>query len=421
MEQIALLGVLRRHAGMVIVLSVVATLAAYAFSFLLSEQYEASALVLVRPQQTIKIGANKSNKEFMDFPISKSTSVETPSKTFIEIIKSDELIGKVVRTLGLDKEGKKKESSLAKFLPPFFITVIDNIKQGITHAVQIVKYGRFITEDPFDKAVKGVEGGLSLKATDDTYLFAIKYRSEDPHQAAAVTNMAANAFIGFMNQIRQSETRQIRQDLQVQLDKSRGQLETARQRLEDYKKAHSVFLYETEYNTKLKVIADLEVEVAKADASLAGSQNTLSKASLTARRAMLIRLLDERKAELAPLPELERQLKQLDEDVKAAATTYDIVDKALKEADIKYSYATPEVRLVSQAVPPRLPISPKRGTITGVALLGGLMVGVGLALLLEYLKRGVRSIQDIEDFVGIKVIATIPRVSKRRWHLAGLS
>ena len=90
----------------------------------------------------------------------------------------------------------------------------------------------------------------------------------------------------------------------------------------------------------------------------------------------------EQKAELVPLPGIERELKQLELDVKTAATAYEFIDKEFKEADIKLSYAVPEVRLVSQAEPPRLPSSPLRGTIALVSLLGGLVVGIGLALFL---------------------------------------
>ena len=55
MEQIALFDVLRRRALLIIALSIVATVAGYAFSFLVSDRYTASALVLVRPQQPIKM------------------------------------------------------------------------------------------------------------------------------------------------------------------------------------------------------------------------------------------------------------------------------------------------------------------------------------------------------------------------------
>jgi capsular polysaccharide biosynthesis protein len=76
--------------------------------------------------------------------------------------------------------------------------------------------------------------------------------------------------------------------------------------------------------------------------------------------------------------------------------------------------------MVSQAIPPQLPSTPKREIIVLAALLGGLVIGVALAFLLEYRNRGVRGVEDVEDFIGVKVLATIPRVSGRRWQHAGL-
>jgi len=220
--------------------------------------------------------------------------------------------------------------------------------------------------------------------------------------------------------LRVSEARYQRDHLKTELEQRQRQLIAARERLESYKKTHSVFLYEPEYEAKLKVISELEVALAKAEEALVGSQSTLSTVSLAARRARLVRSLSEQKAELVPLPGIERELKQLELDVKIADAAYQILDKEFREAEIKNSYAMPEIGLVSEAVAPRLPSSPRRGYIALASLVGGLVVAVGLALFLEYLNRGVRGIRDIEDFVGVKVLATIPRVSRRRWRHAGL-
>jgi hypothetical protein len=47
------------------------------------------------------------------------------------------------------------------------------------------------------------------------------------------------------------------------------------------------------------------------------------------------------------------------------------------------------------------------------------MVGLGLRFLLEYLNGRVHGIQGVEDFVDVKVPATVARMSRRRWRRAG--
>jgi uncharacterized protein involved in exopolysaccharide biosynthesis len=420
MEQIPIFDVLRRRLSLIITMCIAATVAGYVFSFLMSERYVASALVLVRPQQPIKIGSDKSTKENLDFPMGSSASVETPGKTYIEIIKSTELIRKVVGSLGLDQEKQPESGRISKLVPPYVNSAWEDLAQSFKDLVAILRYGRVIADDPFSKAVKGVEDDLSLKSREDTYLFEITYKATDPQLAADVANTIAKLFIDFMDGIRSSEAQYARDQLRAQLEQSGRQLESARQRLQSYKEAHSVFLYDSEYTAKLKVIGDLEVELAKAEAALAGNQNTLSTVNLAARRAQLIRSLREQEAERAPLPRIEHELKQLELDVQGALTAYQVIDKELQEAELKNSYPTPQIRLVSQAIPPHLPSSPIRFRIALASLLGGLVIAVGLAFFLEYLDRRVRGVHDVEDFVGVKVLATIPRVSRIRWWRAGL-
>jgi hypothetical protein len=62
----------------------------------MTERYLASAVVLVRPHRPLQIDERNINKNLYDFPVTQSVSVETPGKTYIEIIKSESLIGKVV-------------------------------------------------------------------------------------------------------------------------------------------------------------------------------------------------------------------------------------------------------------------------------------------------------------------------------------
>ena len=110
---------------------------------------------------------------------------------------------------------------------------------------------------------------------------------------------------------------------------------------------------------------------------------------------------------MASLPAIERELQLRQTDVDVANTTYGTVAKELKDAEIK-SDAMPGARLISPAFAPRLPSGPRRVIIVLASLLTGLLVGVALAFFLEYINRTVRGINDIEDFVGLKVIGTIP-------------
>ena len=125
------------------------------------------------------------------------------------------------------------------------------------------------------------------------------------------------------------------------------------------------------------------------------------------KRERLLKTLDEQRADLASLPSVERELLLREADVDVANTTYAAVAKELKAEEIKAG-AMPEARLISPAFIPLLPSKPRRDIFLGASLITGLLVGVALAFFLEYINRRVRGINDIEDFVGLKVIGTIP-------------
>src|SRR5260370_36461067 len=118
-------------------------------------------------------------------------------------------------------------------------------------------------DDTLSKGVNDVSKGLVLKSYEDTYVFEIKYSGEDPQTAAAVANTTARLFIEFIEKIRSSEAKDSADRLKRELEKSRQRLVDARESLRDYKATHRVFLYQPEYDAKLKVISDLTVELAK--------------------------------------------------------------------------------------------------------------------------------------------------------------
>jgi uncharacterized protein involved in exopolysaccharide biosynthesis len=410
MEVIAIFDVLRRHVYLIGALCIVITLAGYGISFfsaLIPEKYDASAIVLVRPHNPIKFEQNNSGKEFLGFPVAQTPVVESASKTYIQIIQSPALIAEVVRKLKLDEKPKKAAADGTLFAQIYasIKALYDDVQEYVKDAIAIFRYGKLLKDDPFTKAVKDVGKGLVLKSYEDTYVFEIKYSGDDPQTAADVANTMASTFIEFLEKMRSLEAKDSADRLKGELEQSREQLVDARESLRDYKASHGIFLYKEEYDAKLKVISDLTVELAKLDQSLAAG--TFDAKTDEKKRARLLKILDEKQAELAPLPTIERELQLRQADVNVADTTYATVAKEMKDAEIK-SNAISEARLVSPAFVPMLPSRPRREIYAGAALLTGLLVSVALAFFLEYINRTVRGINDIEDFVGLKVIGTIP-------------
>lgn len=417
MESIALFEVLRRHTYLIGALCIVTVLAGYGLSFfspLIPERYAASAIVLVRPHEQFRIDPSSSSKEFGDFPVAQTPVVEAASKTYIQIIQSPALIGEVVRELGLDhKQPKKEEATGGTVVAQIYASLkgfFDGVGPYLADAFSLVRYGRVLKDDPFSKAVNHVSKGLALKSYEDTYVFEIDYGDEDPQTAADVANTAARLLIKFMEEMRSSEGKDSADHLKSELEDSRQRLVDARASLEKYKESHGTFLYQPEYESKLKVVSELTVELAKLDAAYANDNlaaGTIEANTYAKKRDRLLKVLDQNQADLGSLPAVERELQLRQADVDVASSTYGTVAKELKDAEIK-SDAMPEARLISPALAPRMPSSPHREVIVVASLLTGLLAGVALAFFLEYFNRTARGVSDIENFVGLKVIGTIP-------------
>ena len=416
MDGFAISDVLHRHLYLIGGLCVVTMLAGYGLSFisaLVPERYDASALVLVRPHDPIKIEEGSSSKELLDFPVAQTPVVETASKTYIQIIQSPALIGEVVRKLGLDHKPPKKDVANGTALGRIYASMralSDGAGSYVTDALSLIKYGKVVRDDPFTRAVQHVKKGLGLKSYEDTYVFEIDYADEDPQTAADVANTIAGLLLKFMEDMRSAEGKEAVARLKEELEQNRERLVNARESLEEYKASHGIFLYQPEYEAKLKIISDLTVELAKLDTSYANeslSADTVEANTYARKRDRLVEALKENQAALAGLPTVERDLQLRQADVDVATSTYATVAKKLQDAEIK-SDAMPEARLISPATAPKLPTSPRRLTIVLTSILTGLFAGVALAFFLEYINRTARAISDIENFVGLKVIGTIP-------------
>ncbi|MFA6958602.1 MAG: polysaccharide biosynthesis tyrosine autokinase [Thermoanaerobaculia bacterium] len=70
------------------------------------------------------------------------------------------------------------------------------------------------------------------------------------------------------------------------------------------------------------------------------------------------------------------------------------------------------IRIVDRALPPGGRFSPSYAKNMMVALMFGLLVGCGLAFLLEYLDRSLRTIKQVEQYLKLPALGLIPRVGE---------
>jgi succinoglycan biosynthesis transport protein ExoP len=71
------------------------------------------------------------------------------------------------------------------------------------------------------------------------------------------------------------------------------------------------------------------------------------------------------------------------------------------------------VRVLEPARVGEVPVKPKKAMVLGAGLLAGWVLGLGLALVGEWHEARLRSPREIVNVLGMPVVATVPRISKR--------
>ena len=126
------------------------------------------------------------------------------------------------------------------------------------------------------------------------------------------------------------------------------------------------------------------------------------------REQLLTQALDHQKAEVNKMSERMVQYSILKRDSEADKALYDGLLTKLKEAGISAGLRSSNIRVVDPAMVPTTPARPAKAKNIAMAFLVGLVGGIGLALLREYMDNTVKTPDDIETLSQLPSLAVVP-------------
>lgn len=116
--------------------------------------------------------------------------------------------------------------------------------------------------------------------------------------------------------------------------------------------------------------------------------------------------------EALTLNKKEMQYAILEREVGTNKELYNLLLTKFKETNIIEDMNITNIRLVEPAVTPEIPIKPRKMLNLILGIMVGLMSGVGLSFFFSYLDRTIKTPEEVDQYLGLPILAAIPKVSK---------
>jgi uncharacterized protein involved in exopolysaccharide biosynthesis len=316
-------------------------------------------------------------------------------------------------------------------------------------------------------AAQTVIDGTKAEVIEGSNIMEIDYRHSNPDTAKAVADALRNAYIANTLQSRQEAARRNADWYDAQSEKAKASLFEAESRKSAFERENNILLADDKVDidsTRLAALSAQASQVAlqpsvqvagaaanpQSAAALAQLDAELLQASkvlgpnhpqlleLRQRRALLAKQVEEERAQSAQMVNpgavaartaqsmLEaqkakvlaqrdkvEQLRLLQDDVNIRRDEYNKAAARAAELRQEAEVADAGVTPLGAAVTPQQPVFPKPLIMIPVGIGGGMMLGLGLALVLELFGRRIRSSDDLRDAARAPVLAVVTRPHTR--------
>jgi len=364
-----------------------AVLSSFAVSFSMKPVYEASAKVLVRgPAETNPAVTGRD-----DGSTGSAARQQSVIDTAAEVLTGRYLAERVIQTCG------------AETLYP----EARRFPSGLTAA---------------QKALLAFQRDLSVAGGN---IISVSFRHSSPELAARVVNTLIEEFLEYFRTVQKQFYQYGFFNEQVALMEKR--LQASQKELGLFRNRHDISSIQKQKSLLLLQISDLEVERARADAEISRQESLASERtraaaggssdtqrSLVALRSKAKKLQQQvtrYKLELARLNKSETRLRELERQVGLDEENYLLYAKKREEARIASAMNEQKLAgfsVIKPALPPILPVRPRRPLIIVTAVVAGGLIGLVLAFAAEYFSHTFDSREDIERTLGCAAIAAVP-------------
>jgi succinoglycan biosynthesis transport protein ExoP len=191
--------------------------------------------------------------------------------------------------------------------------------------------------------------------------------------------------------------------------------------LDDLKRQHSLTTdhpavkeIERKIEWTQKRVADFNEKFAQLQLSVVQQQYLAAKE----KEQQIAKYFNEQRQQALDLNEQLAQYTILQSDWEQTKKLCDILNDRIKELNVTEDVGALNISILEVARPASGPSQPQKARIMGIALVLGLMLGGGLALLRDWMDQRIRSAEEVSVILGVPMLGAVPSMSRRQTIVA---
>lgn len=262
--------------------------------------------------------------------------------------------------------------------------------------------------------VKQLQKAVKVLPVKNSQLVEIKAEDPDPKMAARIANTLADEYIKRNLETSMATSASAAEWLQQKIDEQGNKLKDADIALQKYREAHNIkLLPEASMMQQDTALEDVKTEYTKLQAQLASYSERY-----TDEHPAMIELkaqLDSMRNKIQGLGDVNTsndiaEFRVLERNVQTNKRMYDALLSRMKEIDIAGTLNVNNISILDRAEAPEKPSKPNLVLNMVLAVMVGLVMGVGLGFFLDYLDATIKSPQDVKDILGLHFLGGIPKI-----------
>lgn len=118
-----------------------------------------------------------------------------------------------------------------------------------------------------------------------------------------------------------------------------------------------------------------------------------------------------RKNEVQDFNRKEFELQALQREVETNRQLYEVFFTRIKGVSETGGFEKPHARIIDRAMPPSSPFKPNKKLILILSMVLGIMLGCGIAILLDVLDNTIKSPDDVQDKLRFPLLGSVPKMA----------